>query len=115
MLRELASKVRYLSLWAGAGSETLAEELRWELGLALRVVEPEDLFRGTQGALLLREPPPEAVLPTVALPLWEGSRGDVSPYFSLPQATGEPETEQLLAALFAAGGIKKEDFSPKCG
>ena len=115
LLRELAPRVRYLSLWAGAGSEGLAADLRWELGLALRVAPPPELFRGAEGALLLREPPPEAPLPAVSLPLWEGSRGDLTPYFSLPPAEGSPAPDQLLGALFAAGGIKKEDFSPPCG
>ena len=113
LLHRLAPRFRHLALWAGGREEELVRRLRWELGIALRVTEAPALFHGTQGALLLRQPPDRGALPDVALALWQGSRGDLTPYFSLPAIEGNPEPEQLLGALFAAGEIKKEDFTPR--
>lgn len=112
LLRELSRKVRYLKLWAGGGGEELAHELRWEAGVAMQVVELRDLCRGVQGAVLLQEPPEGMLLPEASVKLWEGSTGDIAAYFPLPHPAGEPAQDQLLGALFAAGRIKKEDFSP---
>ena len=113
LLRRLAPRFRHLALWAGGGEEALVHRLRWEMGVALRVAEAPALFHGVQGALLLRRPPDQGTLPPVALALWQGSQGDLTPYFMLPEIEGNPQPEQLLAALFAAGEIKKEDFAPR--
>ena len=112
LLRELSRKVRYLKLFAGGGGEELAHELRWEAGVAMQVVELRDLCRGVHGAILLQEPPEDLLCPDVSVALWEGSKGDLSAYFPLPHPAGDPAQDQLLGALFAAGRIKKEDFSP---
>lgn len=112
LLRELAPRVRYLSLWAGGAGEQLAESLRWEQGVALRMTGRDALFSGVQGALLLENPRENENLPRITVPLWPGSEERISDFFSLPTIRGNPSPEQLLGALFAGGVIKKDAFLP---
>jgi len=112
LLRELAPRVRYLSLWAGGSGQELAERLRWERGIALRMTGRDTLFSGAQGALLLERPEADECLPQITVPLWPGSEDRISSFFPLPEIGGNPSPEQLLGALFSGGGIKKEAFLP---
>lgn len=100
----LARRVRHLSLDTGGGTETLARELRTRLGLCVGGVGRPTVTVSFGG-------PPSGN--TICL------GEDCRLYQRLEYRLAEeklgswPPSEQLLAALFEAGGIKKEEIRVK--
>ncbi len=100
----LARRVRYLSLDTGGGTETLARELRMRLGLCVGGVGRPAVTVSFGGA-----PSGSTIC------LGEDCRRYQRLEYSLTEEKlgTWPLSEQLLAALFEAGGIKKEEIRVK--
>ena len=100
----LARRVRYLSLDTGGGTETLARELRTRLGLCVGGVGRPAVTVSFGGA-----PSGSTIC------LGEDCRRYQRLEYSLTEEKlgTWPLSEQLLAALFEAGGIKKEEIRVK--
>lgn len=101
----LASRVRYVTLQVGAGGEALAEALRRRFGLCAGSVEGAALTVSFGGA-----PEHGAVIC-----LGEDCGRYQRLTYEMPEGLLDPwpVSEQLLAALYQAGEIKKEEIRVK--
>ncbi len=99
----LAQRVRYLTLDTGGGTDALAHMLRCRYGLCVGGTGPAALTVSFGGA-------PHA-LPAICLGP-DCARFQRLCYAPLPGLPPDAP-EQLLAALFEAGGIKKEEICVK--